>query len=328
MKPRFGKGFIILFIVLAVTILVLIVSNYRGGVTDANDSVIFISKRQGGENDFWDSLREGIDMAALDYNIDLTVMGPESEAEYEVQNKMIEEAIAMAPDAIVLVPSNYTLTVPYAKKIEEAGIQLILLDSVLEEELGQCIVSTDNHEGGYMMGEYMKQYADESTVIGIVSHIPGASTAIEREQGVREGLGKYEQQIVDVVFSESNYDKAYEETVKMLSEHPDMNMIIGLNEDSSVGAARAVKDLGLSGQIKMIGFDSSIEQIQFLEEGIFEAIVIQKPLNMGYLGIQMASQAIMNKTIPREVNSGSALITAESIYTKENEKLLFPFRED
>ena len=62
-------------------------------------------------------------------------------------------------------------------------------------------------------------------------------------------------------------------------------MIVGLNEYSAVGAARAVLELGLSDQIYMAGIDSSLEQIQLLEAGVYEALAIQKPFNMGYLGV-------------------------------------------
>lgn len=325
---KFRKGFLITIMIFAAVAFFFLIRNYRKSHTDKKISVVFISKRISEENDFWSSVIEGVYMAASEYDIDLTIMGPESEAEYELQNEMIEEAIAMGPDVIALVPSSYTMTVPYARKIEEAGIKLVLLDSVMEVEIGLCVIATDNYEGGYKMGNYMTQYAHETSVIGIVSHIPGASTAIERERGVRAGLRDYEKQIVDVVFSSSDYEKAYEMTVQMIKEHPGMNLIIGLNEDSSVGAARAVKDLGLAGRIHMIGFDSSIEQIQLLEEGVFDAIVVQKPLNMGYLGIKMAYQSVMNQNISPKVDSGSVLISRDTIYTEENEKLLFPFREE
>lgn len=327
MKQKYRKSLFIVIMAVTVGTILITIGFYRKLKTDKKISVIFITKRLDEGNDFWSSIMEGLQLAATDYEISLSIIGPDSETNYEHQNKLIEEAITKKPDVIALVPSSYTMTLPYAKKIVDADIKLVLLDSVMEEDIGLCVVATDNYQGGYKMGNYMKQYADESSVIGIVSHIPGASTAIEREQGVRAALKDYEKQIVDVVYSESDYTIAYEKTVEMIHNYPDINMIIGLNEDSSVGSARAVKALGLSEQIRMIGFDSSIEQIQLLEEGIFDAIVVQKPLNMGYLGIKMAHQAVMNKNIPIKVDSGSALITLNTIYTKENEKLLFPFRE-
>ena len=113
----------------------------------------------------------------------------------------------------------------------------------------------------------------------------------------------------------------------MLEKNPGINVIAGLNEYSAVGAARAVKDLGLEGKITMVGFDSSIEEIQLLEEGVFKGIIIQKPFNMGYLGVQKAVEIAHGTVVEKDVNSGSELITKDNMYTEENQKLLFHFRE-
>ena len=289
-------------------------------------SIVFISKRLAPSHDFWTSIVEGVQMAAADYGADLTIMGPDSETEIDRQNEMIEEAIEMKPDAIVLIPSDVKLTVPYAREIEEAGIKLILMDSVMDETMGLCVVATDNRDGGYKMGEYLKYYADAKTVIGIVGHIPDASTAIEREQGLRDGLGEYADRIVDIVYGESNIEKGQSVTLEMLDKYPEINMLVGLNEDSARGAANALKKREISGKVRLIGFDSSMEQVRLLEEGVFNAIVVQKPFNMGYLGAEMAVKAAIGEKIPESVDSGSALITKDNLYTKENEKLIFPFR--
>lgn len=303
-----------------------VLQNQQKGPEGQRTSIVFISKRLASNHDFWTSIVEGVQMAAADYDVDLTIMGPDSETEIDHQNQMIEKAIALKPDAIVLIPSDVNLTVSYAEKIEEAGIKLILMDSIMDKDMGLCVVATDNHGGGYKMGEYLKYYADEKTVIGIVGHIPEASTAIEREQGVRKGLGEYADKIVDVVYGESDIEKGKMVTLEMLDKYPEINMLVGLNEDSARGAANALKERGISEQIRMIGFDSSMEQVRLLEEGVFNAIVVQKPFNMGYLGAEMAYKATTNEKIPESVDSGSALITKDNLYTKENEKLIFPFR--
>lgn len=83
--------------------------------------------------------------------------------------------------------------------------------------------------------------------------------------------------------------------------------------------------MGLEEQVKVIGFDSSAEEIELLEEGVFQGIVIQKSFNMGYLGIEKAVKAVRGEKVPKNVDSGSQLITKENMYTDENQKLLFPF---
>ena len=287
--------------------------------------IVMIMKIIDSNNDFWSEFIQGANMAAREYGVNVTVMGPDAETKYEEQGAMIEETIQKKPDAVILIPSNYTETQQYARKIEEAGIPLIVVDSVMEEKMGSCVVATDNIEAGRKMGQFIIENFDDISCIGVVGHVKGVSTATEREQGLREGLGQLESKVADVVFCDSDYRKAYLVTKEMLTRYPDMNVIAGLNEYSSVGAARAVIDLGLAGQIRMIGFDSSLKEVEYLEDGTFQAIVVQKPLNMGYLCVEKTAQLLEHEKIPAVVDSGSVLITKETMYTEENQKLLFPF---
>lgn len=332
-KGRRNHKYILLMLVLATIFVAFGVFFYSEGEdSTGNDElvvrIVLIPKGFDAANTFWSDIIEGAEMAAKERNVELTLLGPSMETEIEMQNSFIEEAIAIRPDAIVLAPCDYTRTLPYARAVEKAGIKLVILDSVMEEEAGCALVATDNLKAGYQMGAYMKERLDENSVIGIIGHVKGVSTAVEREQGIRNALGEYESKIVDVRFCDSNYDKAYEQTKEMLAQNPDINVIFGLNEYSAAGAARAVRDMGLGGAVNMVGFDSSIEEIQFLESGVFDAIVVQRPVNMGYLGVAMAYQAARSKEVPKVVESGSVLITKETIYTAENQKLLFPFREN
>ena len=287
--------------------------------------IVMIMKIIDHDNDFWSAFIQGADMAAKEYGVNITIMGPDAETKYEEQGAMIEETIKQNPDAVILIPSNYMETQKYAKKIEETGIPLMVVDSVMEEKMGSCVVATDNIEAGRKMGQFIAENIDCISCIGVVGHVKGVSTAVEREQGLREGLGDLEEKVAEVVFCDSDYRKAYFVTKEMLTRYPNMNVIAGLNEYSSVGAARAVIDMGLAEQVRMVGFDSSIKEVEYLEDGTFQAIVVQKPLNMGYLSVEKTVQLLNRENIPEVVDSGSVLITKETMYTEENQKLLFPF---
>ena len=185
-------------------------------------------------------------------------------------------------------------------------------------------MATDNYEAGRKMGEYVKGNLTKKSVIGIVAHVKNSSTAIERERGFRDAIGEYEPQIVEVAYSNSDYDKASTETKKLLDKY-NIDVLACLNEYSAVGAARAVKELGLKDDIIMIGFDNSIEEIQLLEEGVFSAIIVQRAYSMGYLGIETAVACIREKEVESNIDSGSLLITKETMYDVENQEVLFPF---
>ena len=276
------------------------------------------------DTDFWTSVYLGGQTAAEEYNVNLTVEGPENEREIDAQNQMILDAIAARPDAIVLCPCSTDQTVPYAEQIEQAGIRLVLADSTMDQPIGSAVVATDNYAAGYKLGSYMKQFVKADSVIGIVGHVKGSSTAVGREAGFRAGLGEAGTQVAEIVFCDSDSDKAYEQTKDLLKKYPSMDLIVGLNEYSAVGAARAVRKLGKTGTIHMGSIDSSIKQIQFLESGVFDALVVQKPFNMGYLSVETAVDVTRGRKTETSIDSGSELITKENMYTQENQKLLFP----
>ena len=77
--------------------------------------------------------------------------------------------------------------------------------------------------------------------------------------------------------SEGKEERAYDITKKLLLERPDLNGIVGLNEPSTVGAGRAIRELGLAGKVKLVGFDSSVKEVKALEEGFFNPPLFRSP---------------------------------------------------
>ena len=175
------------------------------------------------------------------------------------------------------------------------------------------------------MGKYAADLIDENAQIAIVSHVKGVSTAMEREQGFREGLGDYEKNVVDVVYCDSLFDKAYELTRGLMKKYPNLQMIAGMNEYASVGAARAVRDAGAQNRIKIVGVDTSKEAVQLLEQGVFQCLVVQKAFKMGYVGVRETVSLLKGKEVQRDIDSGCELVTPENMYDSEIEKLIFPF---
>lgn len=287
--------------------------------------LVFVSKTLDPENGFWTSLIDGAELGAEEFGAEIQVEGENAEENIEGQIARIRESIKEEPDALLVAPGDYAKTSEVLQEAVDQGIPLILLDSVIDRDIAESTIATDNYLAGQELGKYAQTLLDPEPVIGIVAHVKGASTAIQREQGIRDGLGEFEKDIREVVFCNSSYDKAYFLTVELLKKYPDINMLIGTNEYSAVGAARAVKDLGMAGKIQMVGFDNSVEEIQLLEEGVFQGIVIQRPFNMGYLGVEQAVNFLSGKKVEKNLDSGCMLITKENLYAEESQRLLYPF---
>ena len=199
------------------------------------------------------------------------------------------------------------------------------IDSYTQEEVQDLTVATDNLEAGQILGRFAKDLVGADDQIAIVSHVKGVSTAVEREKGFRTGLGSRKDNIVDVVYCDSQYDKSYELTKELMKKYPDLKMIAGMNEYSSVGAARAVKAAKAENRIRVVGVDSSQEAVQLMEHGIFQGIVVQKAFKMGYVGVRETVKMLRGENYKKNINSGCQLVTPDNMYTSEIEKLLFPF---
>ena len=131
--------------------------------------------------------------------------------------------------------------------------------------------------------------------------------------------------MVEVVYCNSQFDKATELTEQLMEKYPDLKMIAGMNEYSSVGAARAVQNYDMKDKIQVVGIDSSQEAVQLMEKGVFKGFVVQKAFKMGYLGVTETVRMLKKNGYDKNVNSGCQLVTPDNMYSSEIEKLIFPF---
>lgn len=288
-------------------------------------SLIYIPKVVDGTNDFWKALILGAKMAAKEYNADIEIKAPAEENDVEGQNQLLKEPIKEKPDAILFSPSSFTESDELLKEAKEKKIKISFIDSYVDEPLQDLTVATDNLEAGELLGKFAASLLGPEDQIAIVSHVKGVSTAVEREEGFRKGLGDLADNIVEVVYCNSRYELSRQLTIELMEKYPDLKMIAGMNEYSSVGAARAVKASGAKDRVAVVGVDSSQEVVQLMENGVFKGLVVQKAFKMGYLGVKETVRMLRGKSYQKDVNSGCQLVTPENMYSSEIEKLLFPF---
>lgn len=288
-------------------------------------SLVYIPKVEDSTNDFWKALILGTKMAAKEYNADIEIKAPAEENDIERQNELLKEAISEEPDAILFSPSSFTESNDLLKEAKEKGIRISFIDSYTEEKVQDLTVATDNLEAGEKLGKFAATLLGPDDQIAIVAHVKGVSTAVEREEGFRKGLGNLAKNIVEVVYCDSQYEKSRKLTQELMEKYPNLKMVAGMNEYSSVGAARAVKAAGAKDRIQVVGVDSSQEAVQLMENGVFKGLVVQKAFKMGYIGVKETILMLRGKSYEKDINSGCELVTPDNMYDSEIEKLLFPF---
>ncbi len=295
-----------------------------------NTRVVIVFKTMDKSVQFWQVVRAGIEAASREFDVKTEITGPQDESDVDDQIRILEQIIDTKPSAIVMAAIDYNKLVPVAEKIKKNGIKLITIDSAINSDISPSFIATDNNEAGRKSGQELSNLIARNTKVIIISHVKGTTTAIEREAGVRAGLSANlpKELIGETYFCNGSPQKAYEIVTEMLTKEKDIGGVIGLNEPSTLGAARAIKEMGLAGKVKLVGFDSSIEEIKLIEEGTMQATAVQKPFNMGYLGVETAVKLLKGEKVQSHINTGSELITKDNMFTPENQKLLFPFVDE
>lgn len=276
---------------------------------------------------FFQTIKAGAEKAAKELGAKILWRGPESETDVAGQIAIMENFIAQKVDAIVLAPCERKALIPVVQKAQKRGIPVIVVDSALEPDISDCFVATDNFKGGYIAGETLAKLIGGVGKVGVIQAIPGAASVQEREKGFREALKKFpKMKIASVLYGQSSVATAMQAAENMLTAHPDLKGIFAVNEISGVGTAQVLRARKLAGKVKLVAFDASETEIQALKDGVIQALIVQNPFKMGELGVRYAVMKLQGKQIPKRVDTGVTVVTAENFGKPEIQRLLFPLK--
>jgi ribose transport system substrate-binding protein len=272
---------------------------------------------------FWHTVKSGVELAGQDFDVDFTILGPMNETQVDEQIQIAQGVIQSKPDAIVLAAADYDRLVPVAAQIKAAHIPLVTIDSFINSKDADAEIGTDNYDAGQKAGAALMEHLSSGSSVVIMSYIQGTSSAIDREAGVRDFL-KGKAQVIDILYSNAVSDTAYNQAIELLRTHPDIRGIVALNDPTTIGAARALSEAGRDQDVVLVGFDNSQAVLGFVESGTIRDTIVQRPFNMGYLGIKTALELIKGKRVEPFIDTGSQVINRRNMLLPENQELLFP----
>lgn len=290
--------------------------------------IVFLTKST--ESDFWKSAYAGANAASTEYNLELICEGPDHEEDYRTQNLMIEKAIEDGVDAILFSAVDFEANAEMVTKAAERGIRIIAVDSEVNSPKVECYIGTDNYAAGCTAAEEVLQNPHPHLYIGIVNFDKNSENGQTREQGFRETVkADPRAEIVNCINVRSSVQDAKSGTVQMLKENPEINVIVTFNEWTSLGVGYAVEELKLGDKTQVIAFDSNVISVEMLENGEVDALIVQNPYAMGYLGIEKAYALLRGQKLKeKKIETSSILVTKENMYDEECQRALFDFAKE
>ncbi|HZP81206.1 MAG TPA: ABC transporter substrate-binding protein [Chthonomonadaceae bacterium] len=279
---------------------------------------------------FWQTVKAGAEQAGKEMNADIIFQGPTEETDITGQKAILDVQINKKVDAIVMAACNAQTLVPTVEKAQQHGIPVVTIDSGIDPDISLKFIATDNKKGGAAAADALaKLIGPEGGEVGLLPFVVGAGSSDDREHGFIEQLKQYPNlKLVSKLYSESDVNKAQEKINAMVTAHPNIKGIFAANQAGGVGAAQALKMKGLAGKVKLVAYDAGDEEIAALKAGTIQALVVQRPFDMGYKGVKAAVEAIKAGKVkadkPEMEDTGVTVVTMENFNQPDIQKLLYP----
>ncbi len=243
---------------------------------------------------WWDAVALGMEEAQRQYlekgiTITYEYMAP-PQASAEDQAARLHDAQKKNYDVIGVDVADEDIISPILDEMVDSGTKVMTFSS--SDAADGCkriayVGNTHNYQDGADLTEALCEKLEYKGKVAILVGSVGAPCREDRAKGAKDTIAKYgDMQIVATEYDNDSVDLAYDLTLKILSDHPDLDGIICCNMSNPVGAARAVTETGSNTVI--VGMDHDAEALRYLKEGVIYCLGVQDCYSIGFDTIQTA----------------------------------------
>ncbi|HET6171868.1 MAG TPA: sugar ABC transporter substrate-binding protein [Gaiellales bacterium] len=224
----------------------------------------------------------------------------------------IQNMVAQGVKGIAITPTSPAVSAALDKAIK-SGVKVVLMDNDIPSwKKKSSVVATNNFNGGKLAGEYLAKKLKPGDTLGILEGNPANPALVERVTGMLKGLGAMKSKIKVVSKLETDCDQTKGATAAqtILTANQGLTAIYSACGPPALGAIQSIKNAGIKpGGIILVGFDASTDEVKAIKAGTENGSVAQFPAKIGDLGIKTLWAAVQGKKVPKNVDTGTALVT-------------------
>lgn len=231
----------------------------------------------------------------------------------EKQNQQVDEMIRRKVEAIFINPVDWKAVGPALIRASEAGIPVIAVDSdVYDSGQVACTVVSDNYQAGVLCATHLLEHEQGGNIILLVHNT--AKSGIDRIQGFRDTMAGHPGfRIVAEGDCLGQLERSMPVTKKLIEEHPEVNIIMCLNDPAAMGTMAALEDAGLTGRVLVYGVDGSPDGKSMIGEHIMTATAAQFPKKLGQQAAEAAYRILDGEPVEPVIRVPTVLITSENL---------------
>lgn len=270
-------------------------------------------------NETYETIRQGMEQAALDLHVEISFITLTKRNDWQEQISLLEREINNGAEAVILSAANAK---ELTKAAEEAAkhVPIIVIESPIESTIISTSIIGQDYAMGRALGERLVYTGSYGSKILVIESSEGCENIKNREQGLLDALNGGNAIIKKVKLTDEG-DPAEKMNQILNEDTPDILVTL---EPYTLSLAANAKENGGYNVMRLYGIGASGRFAPSMERGIIDTAIVQNDFNMGYLSVRGAVQRLNNKN-QDEVEIEYAIISNYNMYTKEHQRLLFPF---
>jgi ribose transport system substrate-binding protein len=237
------------------------------------------------------AIMAGMNQAAKDYNIDLTILDGQNDSAKQLSH--IETFVTQHMDAIMVDAVDETSLVPGVKAANSAGIPVENFDRRVTGGGDMLVyVGSEWRLNGLQSGVQAVLALNGEGNVVIIEGTPGSSVTHDRAAGFLAAIGLYPN--IKVIarqtgnFNTADAQRAMED---ILQAHPkDINAVWFMNDDMYIGGLTAIKAAGRRNEMKLLSIDGDHRACEALKRGDLDGEVLLDIYGMGYEPVRAVAE--------------------------------------
>ena len=250
------------------------------------------------------ALFAGMEKAAEDSKVILNYVVVPPTATLAEEKLLAEQEIADGARAVLLEPVSTVGSGKMAEELSQRAAVVLLGERADTEAAGHFgSVSADNYAIGVALGKEIAELLPDGGRIALLPESDEQGSIAARRQGIREALRG--------------------SAVQVQEETQGVALLVGL-EDSALTAA-AESAAAEEKRPLVVGVGNSNRNIYALDRGDIADMIVINEFNMGYLAVAEAKKKLSSGLREMEqLRVGDTLVARNTMFSAENQKLLFP----
>ena len=259
---------------------------------------------QNREAQFYEDMEAGMKAEAAKYGYTVNVV--DASRDNSKQQSQVEDFISQKVDAIVLTPYDSQAIGSAIVEANKANIPVFTADIANTSKQGVVVahIASDNVQGGMQAAKLMCLAVGSGPASVAIIDEPEVTSVQDRVKGFKQGLaaGCPSVKIVADIDGGGERAKASASMEDILQAHKDLKGVFGINDDSALGAAKAVEAAGLKGKVYVIGYDATPEARTAIGDGSMYGDAIQHPDQIGAKTIDAIADYFAGKKPPAKIS--------------------------